>query len=159
MWVLQLTVGDKIFFPRRSTERDPNESEPLGLGTREGRAAGAPLPSGPAGNKARKAEREARSASEALPQPRLESGVPAIQPAPQFSSCSLSADSPPPTLTPTPGPASDSAPGPPRTQGEAAEKAARTLQLGCPIDCLTSSFKETNCGYRIGKLSKRKDVE
>ena len=67
-----------------------------------------------------------------------------IQPTPQFSSCPQTADSPPLTLTPTPGPVSDSAPGPLPTETETSEKAVRTPQLECPVDCQTNSFKETD---------------
>lgn len=78
------------------------------------------------------------------PQSKLESGTLAIQPTPQVPNCPLTSDFPPLTLTPTPGPVSDSAPGPLRTEAEAAEKTVRTPQLECPVDCLTNSFKETN---------------
>lgn len=66
------------------------------------------------------------------------------------------ADSPPSTLTPTPGRVSDSVPGPLWTEAEAAEKAARTPRSGCPTDCLTSSLRDAE---EVRRTRKRKWAE
>lgn len=98
------------------------------------------LPGGPAGKNARKARKEmeaqVHSAGDDAP------AAQDIQPVPQFPTCPQNADSPPLTLTPTPGPVRDSAPAPLRTGTEAAEEAVKTPPLECPADCLTNNFKE-----------------
>ena len=149
--VLQLSVGDKTFFPRQSTVRDPNEPEPLEpeglktLGCRctvPFRPSWQERPEGQEGGAAPvHSTGDAPAPQTAVQSPSYSAYVPVfVMPPP-------SADPQPPTLTPTPGPVSDSTRGPLRTEAEAAE-IVRTPQLGCRIDCLTNSFKVTNS---IGK--------
>jgi hypothetical protein len=138
MSALQFAAGNKtfFFFPRRSAERHPTELDLLEPGIWEHWVAGVRLPSGAAGERARKAGRGGRCDTcpqeQTVLKPRLESWAPAVQPTPQFLSCPQTTDSPPLTLTPTLGRVSDSAPGPLRTKAEAEEKAARTPYLGVP---------------------------
>lgn len=67
--VLQLTVGDKTLFPRRRTERDPNELEPLrpeNTGLQVHRSLPAPLsrkPGRPGGRRSPDLQHRRRSRS------------------------------------------------------------------------------------------------
>lgn len=121
-------------------KRNPSELEPLGPGV-------AQLPSGPAGKKARKAEREVRSWPTSTGDGSVaQAGVRSLS----YSAYSPVFELSPNLKLPAPHTHPDTwacewfGAGSYPDRGRGAEKAVRTPQLECPVDCLTNSFKETN---------------